>query len=75
MLLVAPTASGANAGEARDLGSISGSVNPVAKETATTPIFLPEKFHGQRSLAGYSLWSCKELDTTERLNMCYCQHL
>ena len=30
-----------------------------------TPIFLPEEFHGQRSLAGYSPWSCKELDTTE----------
>ena len=23
---------------------------------------------GQRSLAGYSPWGCKELDTTERLN-------
>ena len=22
-------------------------------------------FHGQRSLAGYSPWSCKELDMTE----------
>ena len=32
-----------------------------------TPIFLPEEFHGQRSLAGYSPWSCKELDTTEWL--------
>ena len=28
-----------------------------------TPAFLPGKFHGQRSLAGYSPWSCKELDT------------
>ena len=26
-----------------------------------------EKSHEQRSLAGYSLWGCKELDTTERL--------
>ena len=24
-----------------------------------TPIFLPGKFHGQRSLAGYSPWGCK----------------
>ena len=30
-----------------------------------TPVFLPGKFYGQRSLAGYSPWSCKELDTTE----------
>ena len=29
-----------------------------------TPVFLPGKFHGQRSLAG--AWGCKELDTTER---------
>ena len=29
--------------------------------------FLPGEFHGQRSLAGYSPWSRKELDTTERL--------
>ena len=30
-----------------------------------TPVFLPGKFHGQRSLAGYSPWGCKESDTTE----------
>ena len=34
----------------------------------STPVFLPGKFHGQRSLAGYSPWGCKELDTTEHLN-------
>ena len=28
--------------------------------------FLPEKFHEQRSLAGYSPWDHKELDTTKR---------
>ena len=32
-----------------------------------TPIFLPGEFHGQRSLVGYSPWSHKESDTTERL--------
>ena len=31
------------------------------------PIFLPGKFHGQGSLAGYSPWGCKEPDTAERL--------
>ena len=29
-----------------------------------TPVFLPEKSHGQKSLVGYSPWSHKELDTT-----------
>ena len=28
-------------------------------------VFLPGEFHGQRNLAGYSLWGHKELDTTE----------
>ena len=30
-----------------------------------TPVFLPGKFHGQRSLEGYSPWGCKDLNTTE----------
>ena len=30
-----------------------------------TPVFLPGEFHGQRSLAGYSSWRCKESDMTE----------
>ena len=34
---------------------------------ATAPIFLSEKFHGQRSLTGYSPWSCKELNMTEHI--------
>ena len=38
--------------------------NPLEKGMATTPVFLPGKFHGQRSLAG-SPWGCKELDMTE----------
>ena len=29
--------------------------------------FLPKKFHGQRSMVGYSPWSCKESDMTEQL--------
>ena len=31
-----------------------------------TPVFLPGESHGQRSLAGYSPWGRKELDTTAR---------
>ena len=30
-----------------------------------TPVFLPRKSHGQRSLAGYSPQGCKTLDVTE----------
>ena len=33
-----------------------------------TPVFLPGKSHGQRSLVGYSPWGRKESDTTERLH-------
>ena len=32
-----------------------------------TPVFLPGKFHGERSLAGCSQWGHKESDTTEQL--------
>ena len=32
---------------------------------SSTPVLLPEEFHGQRSLAGYRPWGCKESDTTE----------
>ena len=39
---------------------------PWSKKWQPTPVFLPEKLHGQRSLAGYSPWVCKELDITER---------
>ena len=33
-----------------------------------TPVFLPGKSHGWRSLVGCSPWGRKESDTTERLN-------
>ena len=33
-----------------------------------TPVVLPGKSHGQRSLVGYSPWGRKESDTTERLH-------
>ena len=33
-----------------------------------SPGFLPGESHGQRRLAGYSPWGCKESDTTERLH-------
>ena len=33
-----------------------------------TPVLLPGKSHGQRSLVGYSPWGREESDTTERLH-------
>ena len=33
-----------------------------------TPVFLPGESRGQRSLAEYSPWGCKESDTTEQLS-------
>ena len=43
---------------------------PERRKWQSTPVFLPVKPHGQRSLTGYSLWVCKELDMTEQLRMC-----
>ena len=40
---------------------------PWSRKWHLTQVFLPGKFHGQRSLAGYSPWGCKELDVTEQL--------
>ena len=41
---------------------------PWNKAWQPTPVFLPEKSHGQRSLTGYSPRGHKESGTTERLN-------
>ena len=42
-----------------------GQEDPLEKGMVPTPVFLPGKFHGQRSMAGYSSWGHKELDMTE----------
>ena len=34
---------------------------PCRRKWQPTPVFLPGKFHGQRSLADYSPWSCKQV--------------
>ena len=44
-----------------------GQEDPLEKEMQPTPVFLPGKSHGWRSLAGYSPWGCKESDTTEKI--------
>ena len=38
---------------------------PWSRKWQLTPVFSPGKFHGQRSLAGYSPWGPKESDMTE----------
>ena len=40
----------------------------LEKERQPTPVLLPGKSYGQRSLAGYRPWGHKELDTTEWLH-------
>ena len=47
---------------------------PRRRKWQPTPVFLPAKAHGRRSLAGYSLWGCKESDTTEQLHIHLLQH-
>ena len=41
---------------------------PWRRKWQPTPVFLPGKFHGWRSLVGYSPWGHKESDTTEQLH-------
>ena len=47
------------------MGSILGREDPLEEGMQTIPVFLPGKSHGQRSLAGYSPWGRKELDTID----------
>ena len=42
---------------------------PWRRKWQATSVFLPWKSHGQRSLAGYSPWGCKEPDMAEQLSI------
>ena len=54
----------ANAG---DVSLIPGSErSPGVGKRQPTPVFLPGKFHEQRSLVGYRPWGRKESDMTEK---------
>ena len=44
---------------------------PGRRKWQPTPVFLPGKSRGQRSLAGYSPWGLKESDLTEQLSTCF----
>ena len=41
---------------------------PWRRTWQPTLVFLPGESHGQRRLAGYSPWGCKESDMTERVS-------
>ena len=41
---------------------------PWSRKWQPTPVFLPGKLHGKRSLEGQHPWSCKESDTSKPLN-------
>ena len=56
----------ANAG---DTGLILGSGRYPGEGNGNLLVFLPGKSHGQRSVMGYSLWSCKESDMTEHTHI------
>ena len=57
----------ANSGDVGVVGSISSQKDPLEKKMATF-LFLLEKSHGQRSLAGYSTWGSRESDMTEPIH-------
>ena len=52
----------ANAGDTRDVSSIPASGRSPRGRNGNSLVLLRGKSYGQRSLMGYSLWGCKELD-------------
>ena len=59
----------ANAEGTGDRGfNLWGGKIPWSRKWQCVPVFLPGKFHGQRSLVVYSSWGHKESDMTELLN-------
>ena len=59
----------ANTGDTEDVGLIPGQGrSPGGGKWLPSPVFLPRKSHGQRSLAVYSPWGHEESDTTEQLS-------
>ena len=49
-----------------------GQEDPLRREWQPTPVFLPGKFHGQRSLVGCSPRGCKESDVAEYVHTVSC---
>ena len=51
--------------QATQVGSL-GQEDPLEKEMAITPVFLPGKFRGQRSLVGYGSWGDRKVLELDR---------
>ena len=65
----------ANAGDARDMGSIPGSGKiPWRRKWQSTPVLLLGKSHRQRSLVSYTPWGHKELDMPEHIHILSNKH-
>ena len=58
----------AKAGDMRCEFDLWVAKSPWSREWQPTAVFLPGKSHGQRRLAGYSLWGPEEADATEWLS-------
>ena len=63
-LVVENLPANADRGKRRQVPSWVGKI-PWKWAGHPTPVFLPGESFGQRSLAGYSPWGCRESDTTE----------
>ena len=61
----------ANAGDSRDACGFDPWVGkiPWRRKWRPTPVFLPEESHGQKSLAVYSPWGCKETRLSDWVHM------
>ena len=57
-----------SAGDARHAFDPQVGKIPWRRKYQPTPTFFAGKYHGQRSLSGYSPWARKESNMTERLN-------
>ena len=61
--------SACNAGDTGDASLIPGSGRSPGGGNGN-PALLPEKYHGQRSLVGYSPWGCKQSNITKPARAC-----
>ena len=52
-----------------DIDDISLRRYRLKEDDISTLVFLPGKSHGQRSLAGYSLWGQLNIDDTDMIEM------
>ena len=65
----------ADAKDAGDKSSVPESRKiPRRRKWQPTPVFVPSKSHGRRSLAGYNPWGHKESDMTEYVFSGVCMH-